>query len=561
MLHFIHHLASSIATVGGTVAAAAARAAELPLPRAGAGNNLIWAGLGLAAAAALLWRVARRRGIGRSEIAERALAELAQALIASRSEEEVIDHALQVVENALDSAVAVMLRRREGNHFQAAGRGGGDGRQAALPPHLMTRLDRGQVLRSEDLRAAAGPRAAKSPFPEAQLVVPICGRSCAAGVLLLRPQGRVRAYERRQIELASAMASLLGLGLARAVASDEAATLARRNQDLGKRLHQQTLVEESTGAELSRSLTQLQEAYAELEQSHANLQRADRLATLGQLTAGLAHEINTPLSAVLNSLKIIADLGREYGSSIDDPSVESQDHHQIAEEIGSNAEAAIQWTRKATSFIRSVKCHGRDPGTAGEEEFPVREVVAQTLELIEHRIQASSCRVDYTEEGENICLLGNPGRFNQVLVNLITNAIDAYEDSGTVDGRIEVCARRTAEGIDIMVRDWAGGIPSAVLPRVFEGLFTTKSSGRGTGLGLWIARNVVEEGFGGVLDVFTTPGLGSCFTASFPGPNQPCPAALSSFAGQAAEDIPEGLPLPFEPLGEGAGRSPTHVAL
>src|SRR5205814_6194730 len=102
------------------------------------------------------------------------------------------------------------------------------------------------------------------------------------------------------------------------------------------------------------------------------------------------------------------------------------------------------------------------------------------------------------------------------VVNLVGNAIDAYADPGIRDGRIETRGRRAGQAIVVTVRDWAGGIPADLLPRIFEEMVTTKEPGRGTGIGLSIARGLVEQAFGGTLTVRVDDGVGSCFTISVP---------------------------------------------
>ena len=98
----------------------------------------------------------------------------------------------------------------------------------------------------------------------------------------------------------------------------------------------------------------------------------------------------------------------------------------------------------------------------------------------------------------------------------MTNALDAYEDAGISDGRIEIHARHAGASAVLTVRDWAGGIPAAALPKIFDELFTTKDPTRGTGLGLSIARHLIEQSFDGTLTVETEAGVGSCFAITLP---------------------------------------------
>jgi C4-dicarboxylate-specific signal transduction histidine kinase len=274
-------------------------------------------------------------------------------------------------------------------------------------------------------------------------------------------------------------------------------------------------------------LDDLRDAYHQLERSQTSLLRADRLATLGRLAAGIAHEVNTPLGAVHNSLRVTTDLAREYADSIDDPSVTKDDHRAIANELIGAAEQASGWARKAASFIAKVKLHSREGASDEQVVFDVADVITETEALLAHRLRSAVCRVQ-SRIDDGATLRGIPSRLGQVLVNLVGNAIDAYEEQGVADGVIAIDVARMADAVVCTVADRAGGIPPDVLPRIFDELFTTKEPGRGTGLGLWIARQLVEETFGGTLTVASKIREGTCFTLTLP------PASASPAARPAA---------------------------
>jgi C4-dicarboxylate-specific signal transduction histidine kinase len=265
-----------------------------------------------------------------------------------------------------------------------------------------------------------------------------------------------------------------------------------------------------------RSLDELRDAYGQLERNQTTLMRSERLATLGRLAAGIAHEVNTPLGAVITELRLLAELGAEYEQSIDDATVTGQDHHAIAHDIRATVDNAGRWARKAAAVVSRVKLHGREPRPIDSRPFLVSAVVTETADLLGHRLRTASCELSFTEEPPGVAITGDPTRLSQVLLNLVGNAIDAYEDQGAAEGRVAVSARAADGTVTIEVRDWAGGMPPEVAARAFEDLFTTKVPGRGTGLGLWISRNLVEESFGGTLTVETRLGAGSCFTIAVP---------------------------------------------
>jgi C4-dicarboxylate-specific signal transduction histidine kinase len=163
-----------------------------------------------------------------------------------------------------------------------------------------------------------------------------------------------------------------------------------------------------------------------------------------------------------------------------------------------------------------VKTHGREPHPALHQRFTVRSVVEETRALLTQRLRLECCELTLAEHPEGVSLVGDPARLGQILVNLVTNALDAYEEAHLEESRIIVTARATATGVEIGVRDWARGMPAEVAARIFDELFTTKDPGRGTGLGLCIARNLVENSFGGTLTVESEVGVGTRFVIGVP---------------------------------------------
>jgi signal transduction histidine kinase len=452
---------------------------------------------------------------------EEALSMLSRGLAAARTLEAVLGHTRRVLSSTVRPSSILFL------HFESSGRlhpidaASGAAGAMTLPSRLAADIECGEVLRRrawEKMTRQRTPTALCGSL-DVDLAIPLGAGGPPVGILALGRKLSRRAYDAHDIAFLRTAANLINLAMISAAASDQLAALnqnlERLNEGLEQQVEERTAALHSSNRELNESLAKLRQAYHQLEQTHAGLLRADRLATVGRLTAGLAHEMNTPLSAVLNSLKIIRDLAEEYAASIDDPQVVAEDHREIATEILATSRAATAWANKAAGYLRSVKAHGREARAGSSQRFLLRDVVADARALVAHRLRACACTIEYVEEPQGIALEGEPGRFGQVLVNLLSNAIDAYEEGATAGGRIAIEATRSQGTVLVRVQDWAGGIPDAVLPRIFDELYTTKGPGRGTGLGLWISRNLVEQGFGGTLDVITNR-EGSSFIAEFP---------------------------------------------
>ncbi|MEO6027454.1 MAG: ATP-binding protein [Candidatus Binatia bacterium] len=445
--------------------------------------------------------------------AEHVLSELSQSLSAAHTLADVERHTARMLANTLQPATATLLLTDNGRTFRNALVASPSAPSVVIPPVAVGWLAEGSIVssyRSEEDGALL------PPFWQelgAEIVVPIRSGRIVIGALALGRKESGRSYNDHDGTLLAAAASQVGLAIVNSRAFIQLADLNSRLED---QVRERTAALEVANRDLNRSYSTLESAFQQLEQSQASLMRADRLSTLGRLAASVAHEVNTPLGAVLNALQVLGNLGHEYRDSIGDAEVTADDHRDIAHEIVDTAGAAAGWARKAAAFITRVKNHGREPHPASRRPFTVRSVVDETRALLGQRLRLEDCDLIYEEDPVDVTLVGDPGRLGQVLVNLMTNALDAYEESHATGTRIVIVARATTSGTEIVVRDWAGGMPPEVVERIFDELFTTKDAGRGTGLGLSISRNLVEDGFGGTLSVTTERGVGSHFTLIIP---------------------------------------------
>ncbi len=448
----------------------------------------------------------------RTYLVEHGLASLSERLATVRTLGEVERHLRAVLDETLCPSEAWILRAQDATRFVAIG-----GAEIDVPPRVVSevqqklRVARCALVVSEEVFWRAN---------RIEILLLLRTEDAELRLLALGPKLSGRTYDSYDLGFLETAANQIALAVANAAAFEKLGDLNRHLETLNEGLEAQvktrTIELHDANENLNSSLDKLQLAYRELEVNQAVLVRADRLATLGRLTAGIAHEINTPLSAILNALKIIGDLAVEYDESVDDPAVNSDDHRAIAREILTTASSARQWGNRAAAYVSNVKQHGRESRTGSDERIVLREVADRAVELLSHRLRAAECRIEIVEATRDADAWGDAGRLGQVLVNLLANAIDAYEDNGLVQCAVRVILGRDADGAAIVeVADDAGGIAADVLPFIFDELYSTKEPGRGTGLGLWISRNIVEEGFGGTLTAVSAGG-GSRFTARFP---------------------------------------------
>lgn len=335
---------------------------------------------------------------------------------------------------------------------------------------------------------------------KAQLIVPLYLKGELLGFIALGTKESGAFFTANDTDLLHTLANQCALSIANALAYQE--------------IH-------GLNTELQGSIAQLEKAYRDLQRSQEHLVRSEKMADLGRLTAGIAHEMNTPLGASLASYKMILDLIDEYKKSIGDPEVTVADHHEIAAEMENLVHNTQQWTERAVAYIRSLKLQTRDVKDGEEREFSLLQSIEDTKLLLSHRLRNSHCTVTIACSVAAPTLRGDPSKFGQVLTNLIGNAMDAYKDTGKDGGEINITITEDAEVLELRVGDHGCGIPQENLDKIFDDLFTTKPLGEGTGLGLPISRDIVTKFFHGTIRVESVVGQGTTFILRFPRTAEP----------------------------------------
>lgn len=245
------------------------------------------------------------------------------------------------------------------------------------------------------------------------------------------------------------------------------------------------------------------------EENRERLLIAEKMASLGRLTAGIAHEMNTPLAAVRSAIAELDKLVEEYREAIGDDSVNEDDHREIAADMTGALKLAGSAAERAASFVRGVKSQTRDLSAQQAIVFNAVATTKEAVLLLSHALRQGKCTVRITHDADVMDLHGSPSRLAQVVTNLVTNAIDACADKD--GGDIEIMLAQQAGSIEMRVRDSGSGIAPDILPRVFDPMFSTKPFGSGTGLGLTIVHDIVCGDFGGSVAIDSTVGAGTCF--------------------------------------------------
>ena len=331
------------------------------------------------------------------------------------------------------------------------------------------------------------------------VAVPMVRNGSPIGTLVLTRKN-VRPFTAKQIEIAETFADQAVIAIENVRLFDEV----KRRTD-----------------ELSQSLEDLRTAQNRLVQT-------EKLASLGQLTAGIAHEIKNPLNFVNNFASVSAELVGELrelldGAGIDDRMQAAVD--EISELLQGNLEKVVQHGRRADSIVKNMLLHSRE-GAGEHRRVDINIVVKESLNLAYHGARAEKRGFNITLEESFDPSAGEvdvfPQEITRVLLNLISNGFYATTKRNVelndvaYEPTLSASTKDLGDSVEVRIRDNGTGIPPEVKERIFDPFFTTKPAGEGTGLGLSLGHDVVVKQHGGAIEVETEPGAFTEFRIILP---------------------------------------------
>lgn len=268
--------------------------------------------------------------------------------------------------------------------------------------------------------------------------------------------------------------------------------------------------------QLSARNESLEQALDDLKQAEVQLVQSERLAAVGELAAGIAHEVNNPVNFALNSARAIEATVKDLRGLIDDWAAGGEGSDRLGElsrdllELSEIVEDGLVRTSSLVGDLRDFaapgRAGGRSPGVS------LAKGLRSTLQLVKHDLEARGARVEADIPDGLPTLAGDAGGLNQVFLNLLKNAGEALREGG---GTIAVSLAQEGDDLVVVVRDDGRGIAPEHRSRLFEPFFSTKEGGEGTGLGLSISGQIVSA-HGGCIEVESEPGRGSRFTVRLP---------------------------------------------
>jgi C4-dicarboxylate-specific signal transduction histidine kinase len=253
-------------------------------------------------------------------------------------------------------------------------------------------------------------------------------------------------------------------------------------------------------SDLKETTEEVRRREQELREKQEQLVQAGKLATLGELTTGVAHELNNPLN----------NIGLFIGNAIDliELELEEANHERILHELHS----AMQQVRKATEIISHLRTFGRSTSVS-YEQVSIQSVVQRALSLMQEQLRLRQIEVQVRFPADEMIVMGNAIQLEQVFINLLTNARDAL--ASATRKVVTISCEVKEEVVELRVGDTGPGIPPGFEKRIFDPFFTTKEVGAGTGLGLSITYGIIKD-HQGTITVHNRPDDGALFVIQFP---------------------------------------------
>ena len=334
------------------------------------------------------------------------------------------------------------------------------------------------------------------------LGVPLMREGAAIGLLLIFRK-RVQPFTRRHVDLATAFA--------------DQAVIAIENVRLFDEVQART-------RELSQSLDDLRAAQDRLVQT-------EKLASLGQLTAGIAHEIKNPLNFVNNFSALSAELTEELLDLLAPAALDGKTRKEVDEltrMLKDNLEKVVQHGKRADSIVKNMLLHSRE-GSGEHGPSDINALLDESLNLAYHGARAEKPQFNVTLQRDFDAGAGTielfPQEITRVFLNLISNGFYAVTRRKMETGNsgfepiLTATTRALADAVEIRIRDNGTGIPAEVKQKMFNPFFTTKPAGEGTGLGLSMSHDIIVKQHGGTIEVETEPGQFTEFTIVLPRTN------------------------------------------
>ncbi len=443
----------------------------------------------------------------------RLLQDFSQQLIFIKDNRELYERLVTTIYRTVRPRFCVIYESEDSDLRQASGAGSYHSAPIIMLPQPLQQLQHtGGIDFSDHLKHLL-------EFPEDSHLFPISREDRYFGILAIGPAEGKLDYSTEDLAVFQSLATQTAIALENNLYIEESKKLTQRITEAETR--------EKYVQELEEKNRTLRQLYRELQDTQTQLIQSEKMAGLGQLVAGIAHELNNPVSFVYANMKelqnyiaaidrLLAVLTSESGGKNFQPKLaqtlreirEKYDLDFIQQDIQSLIEESIEGSQRLKNVVQNLRNFSR-LDEAELKEVDLHEGLESTLLLLNNEIKDRiTVHKDYGELPGVTC---HPGQINQVFMNLLMNAVQAIEKNGNIwikTGNLE-------NQVEIIIRDDGKGIPEDIRQKIFDPFFTTKPVGKGTGLGLSISYNIIKE-HGGNITVESEEGRGTAFRIVLP---------------------------------------------
>ncbi|MCE7981629.1 MAG: PAS domain-containing protein [Caldilinea sp. CFX5] len=421
------------------------------------------------------------------------LNEMSRQLNGAVSEEEIFQIAAHYAPQIIEAdRISIALLVDEGRQFEIIALQGMAGAlsQGVRLPLADTDIER--AIQSEQLFVQANRDEPSIGGMNARMNAPLITGGVAIGALNV-VASQAAAFTQRDEQLLVQIANLL------------ASTIQNR------RLFAQTQAALDENRQQNSALRQALEA---LQQAQTQLLAAEKMASLGRLVAGLAHEINTPVGIAITAVSVLADRTQEVLQLYRNGQVKRTDFEEFLQLLTASGKLITNNLNRATELIQSFKQVAVDQSSEAARTINLKAYIGEVVNSLQPELKRTQLTVAIKGD-ETIVLQSYPGALSQIITNLVLNSIIHGYPSDTV-GRLTITLQRQADKVCLHYADDGVGIPPEHQHKIFEPFFTTRRGQGGSGLGLHIVYNLVTQKLGGTISFQSQVGSGTTFTITLP---------------------------------------------
>ncbi|MBP2295442.1 trifunctional serine/threonine-protein kinase/ATP-binding protein/sensor histidine kinase [Azospirillum rugosum] len=365
--------------------------------------------------------------------------------------------------------------------------------------------------------AVADPRFAEDPYirarrPKSVLTLPLARQGQLVGLLYLENNLVTNAFVDQRLEAPRLLAAQIAISLENARLYDE---LAAFNRNLEGQVADRTRALSEQSEVLRRTLDEVSAAHARLQETQQQLVQAEKMAALGQLVAGVAHEINTPLGVALTAASFLSDETQRIAKGIEAGKLRRAEFDAYATTAVDSTTLLLANLSRAADLVQGFKQVAADQTSDERRVFTLDDWIGDLVLSLRPMWQKPGHKLT-VDCPEHIQLDNYPGALAQILTNLISNTLVHGFEAGHV-GQLGIAVTEPdADSVEIVYTDDGRGIAPDSLPAIFDPFFTTRRAQGSTGLGLHIVYNLVAQRLGGTIKVTSELGAGVRFTLRFP---------------------------------------------